>query len=100
MWRLKRWGGTAVTAILGFLALGDAPSQVSNWKAGWDRFVASIQWDSGPTRWAMLAMAIIVGLWSWDVPQRALQKIKPEWLARWRAWGERAKSTCGDCGIT
>jgi hypothetical protein len=81
---IKRALGTVLAAVLAFLAIADAPTQLAQWKKWWDQAVAAIDWSGNGARWAFLVLAVIVGLWAWDVHGRLLSQwssVLPDWLS-------------------
>jgi hypothetical protein len=82
MVKTRRILGTVLTVILVILALGDAPEQLRNWRAGWQSFSAGFGinwqgfWSGNGGRYLLVAIAIAVGLWAWDIPQRALDRFR------------------------
>jgi hypothetical protein len=76
--------GTLAAVIFGFLAIADVPTQLAQWKTWWASAVAAIDWTGNGPRWAFLVMAVLVGLWAWDVHRRLLSKwsaVLPSWLS-------------------
>jgi hypothetical protein len=76
----KVTAGSVLSAVMIFLAFGDAPDQIANWKAGLNNAISFVGVDWGAF-WAgtggralLLLLGIAVGLWAWDVPQRIRDK--------------------------
>lgn len=66
----KRTFGSVATVAIAILALADAPDQASKWWDGIVRAVSSIDGKLG-----LLLVALLVGLWAWDVHKRLLAKL-------------------------
>ena len=76
---IKRAVGSSVAFVLAILSLGDVPHQLEVWKR-WLRAVA--EWSGvnltspAAMQVEMTAAAILIGLWAWDVPQKALARFR------------------------
>lgn len=95
MGRAKQIAGTVGAVVLGFLALGDAPEQLANWKRGFAYVVSlggidwSAFWSGAAGRWVLSIAAVIIGLWAWDVPERAIAKFGKRTPHYTGGWWER-----------
>lgn len=74
--RLRRAIGTAVTVVLALLAFADAPAQLRTWKQwiadfnSWLGIDWNVFFSGNGGRWVFLLAAVLVGLYSWDVPEK------------------------------